>query len=380
MFAPPTPQQERALLCLIAHAADGVSLDQVITALSLTPEDRRMVKQWLDSYIDGNRIFLFGEGRNAVYLAIDPPALQRDFPLPPPPSATVPQTPVAAAAAANDTPPQPLTAAVANAPAPSDADFPRMLDLAIPMIISAPLHRQPTIVCLRDQAGKNGKVGRGVGAYVNYAMGVLDRLTEADVADYGITAEEYAAWKERFAPPLPPAPPAAAPIAATSPAPSAPHEVVGVTLPARAPTAASPTSAPPPTPEQPATADLLQVADGPDLIALVQKLRFGTLLNVGIKLTQPMLTWQRIGIVLGWALAIRLVLLHQQVTSTAIALAAIPLSGIPWVVIRLRDRLKESKGFNLREATLLLLAGGWVALYAARILVGLGLSLRYMVA
>lgn len=82
-----------------------------------------------------------------------------------------------------------------------DPDFPAMLNMAVPFIVTDNLDRTRAIASLRSQAATNGEVGSGMGAYLKYGLAQLDALTAAAVDDYRIKPAEFTAWKIAYAAP-----------------------------------------------------------------------------------------------------------------------------------------------------------------------------------
>lgn len=415
MFVPPTPQQRAAILSTVARADDGIALDAIARSLPSPPPENRQLKQWLDSFIDEELIFSSGSGRAALYLAVDPAALLETYgavatatvavdskqptadvpspiPPPPPPSPDLPPSepthvpdrttapaPVQVAAAPVDSP----TAATTDTlPKASDPDFAPMFELAVPTIIGARLHSTAVVHALRSQAGKNGKVGRGMGAYVKYALGRLDAFTPTDAEAYGITAAEFNAWKRQYSPTderavasSPVVPATANPTATTSiPAP-AKRTLLGLDLPpveseiGEESTSASARL----TKDKPSPEDLL--SGGPDLVKLTRFVHTG-LFAAALAMTKSLLTWRRVVIAVGWAIALRLIVLPAYFPPPGLVLALIPVAGLPWVAFRWQDRAKQKRPFSIGEAVLFLLLGGWVGLWTARHLIYFAASLR----
>lgn len=428
MFAPPTPEQRAAILAAVAHASDGIALDAIARAV-VPPPDSRRLKEWLDGLADEELVYATGEGRNALYLAVDPDGLLKAYPEPPPvppatssaPTSVTTSTPPAdsppaAPAAATPPPANPLqeTPTIISAPATtppaatpnqqppgiggaaaagagdpalhqtSDPEFPLMLEMAIPTIVTFKFERTRTIAALRSQAAKNQKVGRGMGAYMKYALARLDALTAADVDACGITPAEFAAWKRVFSPPLesPAAPPAAnpaivSPSSALPPRPKRP--ILGPDIPPDTRTDSAADESPSAVSRRNAPGDDLPFSGGPDLVKVVHAVHGGKLWGYAQVLAKSLLTWRRLPIVVGWAIALRLLFLQDPFPSARLVLSLVPVAGIPWLLYRWGDRARERVGFSLGEAVVVLLLGGWVGLWAARLLIGFTVSLRYSI-
>jgi hypothetical protein len=230
---------------------------------------------------------------------------------------------------------------------------------------------------LRDQAAKNGKVGRGMGAYVKYAMARFESLTVADLEDFSVTPEEFAAWRKSFFPPPPPAAPkrvlvgpdpraaaGANDVADQSPDPLPEEETtvvrtVRAALP-RPPAQSAPRSAAPvavTTPEiDPFTAEgVLQAMHHGNAEAYKKK---------AFAVIKTLLTPLRIGICLSIAIALRLSLRELLSSSSLSGLIVFPLSGLAWLYFRWLDET-ESNPLTGREALIILLAGGAVSIFVS---------------
>ena len=207
MFAPPTSDERRIILSLIARAPDGVPFDRIAQSQP-TPPDKRRLRQWLGGFIDEGLILADGEGRDALYLAVDPESLLKlygagDQPVNGSNSGAATsggngsRSAPPGAPSARPTPGASGQQAVLSDTA-ADPDFPAMLEMAIGPIVTWAMDSSKAAVILQSHALRNHKDPAGVAAYVAYGLDSLAALTPADAQRHNLTLEQFSRWRSRF--------------------------------------------------------------------------------------------------------------------------------------------------------------------------------------
>ena len=165
-----------AVIAALAPFADGATLQEIAQAMKEPPPDRTL-SRWLSELVKQDWVVQTGAGRGMRY-ALSAKARQQ-LAVPP-----------AAGSAAPKPSPSPRTAGDA-----SDPDFPALLAMAIPTIVTYAMDRQKVDVLLQSHAVRNQK---NPAAYLAYAHTALETLTFSAVEPDGLTPDQFANWRKFY--------------------------------------------------------------------------------------------------------------------------------------------------------------------------------------